>query len=1006
MVTRFEIATRRGLRDARGEHAAAQVRDFLHLNVEAVRTREVYKVEGELSAEEAERVLGELTDPVLHRGAIGRVDDGPFDAAVTVAYKPGVTDPVGKSAKVAVEDTIGRPLGGDATVFTSRVYLFEGLDREGAERAARELLHNPLIESAVVETPADWAASEPDLSVPRVEAHERPPVATVDLSGSDDQLLDISRKGLLALELKEMQAIRDWFQGEGLSEARRAAGLGAAPTDVELECLAQTWSEHCKHKIFNATITYLEDGYRDSIPSLFKRYIRGATEAIDEKLKATPEGSWLKSVFHDNAGVVAFDEVQHLVFKVETHNSPSALDPYGGAITGIVGVNRDPFGTGRGADLLANVWGYCFASPYWEGELPKGLLHPKRIRDGVHHGVIDGGNQSGVPYGRGWELFDSRFLGKPLVFCGTVGALPVTIDGTPGEEKGARPGDLIVMAGGRIGADGIHGATFSSAALDESAPVQAVQIGDPITQKILFDFLLEARERGLYSAMTDNGAGGLSSSIGEMAETPGGAELDLSKAPLKYAGLAPWEVLVSEAQERMSLAVPPEKIDEFLALAKDRTVEASVLGSFTDTGVFHVKWGDETVAWLDMGFLHGGDPDLDLTARWTPPELSEPEGPRPEDLNEALRGVLSRFEICSNEDKARHYDHEVKGLSVIKPWVGVNQDVRAEATVFLGRHGSLRGFVLSEAVNPFLSDLDAGAMAWQVVDEAVRKQLCAGARLDRIALLDNFCWPDPVQSERTPDGEFKLAQLVRACGALHDACVAYGTPLISGKDSMKNDSTMGGVKISVPPTLLCSAIGQIDDVNESITLDFKAAGDLVYLLGETADETGGSAYYRWLGESFHGLKPALGEPAPHVGSKLPMLDTSRTLPLYRAFESAVRAGLVRSAAAPAKGGLAVSLALQAVAGGLGAELELDGCEDLAALPADSALFAESNGRFVVTVKPGDAGAFEAALKGQPCRRIGTVSDSPRLRASLGGRALLDSDLDSLREAWRSPLAQA
>jgi len=1006
VVTRFEIATKRGLRDARGEHAAAQVRDFLHLPIESVRTREVYKVEGELSADESARVLHELTDPVMHEGAIGRVDDGGFDAAVTVAYKPGVTDPVGKSAKVAVEDTLGRPLGGDSTVFTSRVFLLEGVDRGGAERIAAELLHNPLIETALVETPEDWASTEPDSSVPRVDAHERPAVETYDLGGSDDQLVEISTKGLLALTLKEMRTIRDWFRETGMTEGRKAAGLGDQPTDVELECLAQTWSEHCKHAIFNATITYHEGDYTEVVPSLFKKYIRGATETIDEKLKASPEGTWLVSLFHDNAGVVTFDEQMHLVFKVETHNSPSALDPYGGAITGIVGVNRDPFGTGRGSNLLANVWGYCFADPAWEGELPKGLLHPKRIRDGVHHGVIDGGNQSGVPYGRGWELFDSRFLGKPLVFCGTVGSLPVTIDGTPGEEKGARPGDLIVMAGGRIGADGIHGATFSSAALDESAPVQAVQIGDPITQKILFDFLLEARELGLYTAITDNGAGGLSSSVGEMAETPGGAVLDLSKAPLKYAGLTPWEVLTSEAQERMTMSIAPERIDEFLELAKQRTVEACVLGVFTAEKVFHVKWGDETVAWLDMEFLYEGQPDLDIAARWVAPELSEPEGPRPEDMNAVLRGLLSRLEVCSNEEKARHYDHEVKGLSVIKPWIGVHQDVRSEATVFLGRHGSLKGFVLSEAVNPFLSDLDAGAMAWQVVDEAVRRQLCAGARLDRIALLDNFCWPDPVQSEQTPDGEFKLAQLVRSCGALHDACVAYGTPLISGKDSMKNDSRMGGVKISVPPTLLCSAIGQIDDVNDALTLDFKTAGDVVYLLGETADETGGSAYYRWLGMSFHGLKAEIGQAAPHVGTKLPMLDTAKTLPLYRALESAMTKGLVQSASAPNKGGLATSLALCAIAGELGAELDLSGCEDLAALPADSALFAESNGRFVITVKPDDAKAFESCLDGQPCRRIGTVTEEKRLVAKLGDGKALDTDLDSLRSAYKEPLSHA
>ncbi|NIM01864.1 MAG: hypothetical protein GTN89_13780, partial [Acidobacteria bacterium] len=673
----------------------------------------------------------------------------------------------------------------------SRLYLLRGVSTEAARRVAEDLLANPVIQTIDIAPWREWLASEPDLTVPRVEGGSVPPVEHIDLSGDDAELERISREGLLALTLREMRAIRDHFD-TAAGDARRAdAGLDSRPTDVELECLAQTWSEHCKHKIFNATVTYREpDRPDETIGSLFKSCIRGATEAIDRRYRETHGESWLVSVFHDNAGVVTFDDDMHLVYKVETHNSPSALDPYGGAITGIVGVNRDPFGTGLGSDLLVNVWGYCFASPFHDGDLPEGLLHPRRIRDGVHQGVIDGGNQSGVPYGRGWERFDARYLGKPLVFCGTVGALPVTVAGQPGEQKRARPGDRIVMVGGRIGADGIHGATFSSAALDESAPVQAVQIGDPITQKRMFDFLLEAREAGLYSAITDNGAGGLSSSVGEMAEGSGGARLDLTHAPLKYQGLAPWEILVSEAQERMTLAVPPEQVDGLLELARRREVEATDLGEFTDDGYFEVLHDGRTVALLSMEFLHEGDPDLELRATWEPPRFDEPRD-RAIDLEATLPAMLGRLNLCSGEDKARHYDHEVKGLTVIKPFVGVRQDVPADATVSLARHGSMRGFVLSEGINPFLSDLDTRAMAMSVVDEALRKQLCAGARLDRIAMLDNFCWPDPVRSEETPDGEYKLAQLVRACRGLYDAVVAYGTPLISGKDSMKNDSTHG-----------------------------------------------------------------------------------------------------------------------------------------------------------------------------------------------------------------------
>jgi phosphoribosylformylglycinamidine synthase len=1005
VIHRIEIATRPGLRDARGEHTAGRIRDFLNIPVGGVRTRNVYHLEADLGDEELDRVVRELADPVLHLGAVGRVDDGPFDASITVAYKPGVADPVGKSALVAIEDTLGRPLGDGAAVYTSVLYLLDGVGRAETERITSDLLANPVIQTARIQTHQEWCKSPPDLSIPKVVAAARPPVRGVDLSGDTAELQRISRVGLLALSVEEMEAIRDHFHRAGNEERRQAAGLGSDPTDVELECLAQTWSEHCKHKIFHATISYREgDGPVETIHSLFATYIRGLTEEIDRQLVEREGRSWLISVFHDNAGVVAFDDEIHLVYKVETHNSPSALDPYGGAITGIVGVNRDPFGTGRGADLLVNVWGYCFASPFFQGELPPGLLHPKRVRDGVHSGVIDGGNQSGLPYGRGWELFDHRYLGKPLVFCGTVGSLPVAIAGTPGEQKAARPGDAVVMVGGRIGADGIHGATFSSAALDDSSPAQAVQIGDPITQKMMFDFLLEARQRGLYSAITDNGAGGLSSSVGEMACAPGGARVDLSRAPLKYAGLAPWEVFLSEAQERMTLAVPPESIEPFLELASRRQVEATVLGEFTDDGYLEVSWGEETVGLLEMEFLHDGVPEMHLTARWQPASFAEPET-RPDDLNAVLGELLARPNLTSGERKARHYDHEVKGLTVIKPYVGADADVPAEATVFLARHGSLRGLVLSEGINPFLSDLDPEAMAATVVDEAVRRQLCAGARLDRIAALDNFCWPDPVQSETTPDGELKLAQLVRACRGLYATCRGYGVPLISGKDSMKNESTMGGVKICVPPTLLLSALGQIDDVREALTLDFKQPGDVLFVLGVTGDHTGASEYYRYLGVR-DALPPGPGRPAPYVGSRPPTVDVSRSLPLYRALEKAIRSGVVRSAATPARGGLGVCLARCAMAGGLGAEIDLDLCPGANELDPDHALFGESNGRFVIAVASADAEAFADHFTDLPCAAVGEVTAAPRLLLRSVHGTLLDTDLEVLKRRFREGLEHA
>ncbi len=1006
MIQRIEIAVRPDQRDARGDHVAGQIRDYLDIPVKRVRARDVYHVDAELSDAEAERVVTEFADPVLHRGAVGRVDGEEFDVAITVAFKPGVADPVGKSARVAIEDTLGRELGEGDAVYTSTLFLLEGADLEQAQRIASGVLANPLIQTIEV---ADWpsfSTSPPSLAIPKVVSEGRPEVQAIDLSGSDEELTRQSREGLLALSLAEMKAIRDQFLRVGDDPRRQALGLGHRPTDVELECLAQTWSEHCKHKIFNATIHYREgDGPPETIDSLFGRYIRGTTEAVVANLEAAGEPSWLVSVFHDNAGVVEFDDQIHLVYKVETHNSPSALDPYGGAITGIVGVNRDPFGTGRGADLIENVWGYCFASPFYDGPRPSGLLHPRRIRDGVHHGVIDGGNQSGIPYGRGWELFDDRYLGKPLVFCGTVGSLPVTIDGKPGEQKFAAPGDVIVMVGGRIGADGIHGATFSSAALDESSPSQAVQIGDPITQRMMFDFLLEARDLGLYSAITDNGAGGLSSSVGEMAEGPGGARLDLALAPLKYAGLAPWEIFLSEAQERMTLAVRPEKMPALLELAERRAVEATALGEFTAEPFLHVVYDQQTVAYLPMEFLHDGLPEMVLEAHWEPPEFDRPERSEVVDCARTLLDLVGRPNLASGERKARYYDHEVKGLAVVRPFVGVHNDVPAEATVSLARHGSTRGFVLSEGVHPFLSDLDTHAMAATVVDEAVRRQLCAGARFDRIAALDNFCWPDPVQSDGTPDGPYKLAQLVRACQGLAESCIAYGIPLISGKDSMKNESTLGGVKICVPPTLLLSAIGQIDDVRQAITLDWKRPGDVLFLLGKTRDELGASEYYRYLGERDERVAE-LGGPAPYVGGAAPTVDTERFGRTYAAYSEAAAAGEVRAAATPTRGGLAVALARSGMAGRLGCELDLDACPGAADLDSDVALFSESNGRLLVSVAEENAEAFARRFTGLDYGRVGRVIEEPVLRVRRPEETSLEIDVEALRKRFQGGLADA
>jgi phosphoribosylformylglycinamidine synthase len=884
-------------------------------------------------------------------------------------------------------------LGPEEAVYTAVQYLLTGspIGRADAQRLATGLLANTLIQTVRVYAADEWRRSEPRTEPPRIREAPRADVRAYNLNVPDAELLEISRRGILSLSLEEMRAIRDHFNRPEVRAHRTAAGLSPDPTDVELECVAQSWSEHCSHKVFAATVDYTDAaGRRREIRSLYKTYIKAATRAIAERV------GWLVSVFTDNAGVIRLNDRLNLVYKVETHNSPSALDPYGGAMTGIVGVNRDPMGTGMGASLLANVWGYCLGSPFYQGDLPEGLMHPRRIRDGVHQGVIEGGNQSGIPWARGFEVFDDRFLGKPLVYCGTLGIIPAVLNGRPSEEKSVRPGDRIVVVGGRTGKDGIHGATFSSEDLHEHSPAQAVQIGDPITQRKMYECLLEARDAGLYRCITDNGAGGLSCSVGEMGRMSGGADLDVALAPLKYQGLLPWEILLSEAQERMTLAVPPDHVDAFLDLCRRRDVEAAVLGTFTDSGVFQVRCGDRVVGRLDMDFLYEGCPVMTVPAVWSPPEVPGPAMPQARRLDRLLLDLLGSLAGCSREFKSRQYDGEVKGLSVVKPYVGRRSDVPSDATVMRVGYDSHEGVLLAEGINPFLSDLDPYAMMASVIDEGVRRIISAGGRLGRIAGLDNFCWPDPVLSDKTPDGPYKMGQLVRANEALYDVTVAYGVPCISGKDSTKNDSTRGGRKISIPPTVLFSTLGMTDDVRRAVTVPAKRAGDLVYVAGMTRSELGASALYRLLAEQ-------QGRPRDY-GGQAPQLDIPRALALYEAMARATAAGLFRSSHTPTRGGLAVALAMVALGGDLGIEAVLAGLPAEGSLSDAEMLFAESNSRFVITVAPERRAAVESLFVGLPLARVGQVVAEPRLRVrGQSGRMVLDCPLAKLRTAFRKTL---
>ena len=990
MAYRIEVAYNEGVRDVPGEKLKKRIKGDFGLSVDA-HVADVYTVAADIE----KRVIDVLAtdafiDPVTQTGYV----DGPApteaDWVVEVGYKPGVTDNVGRTAREVIEGLCGRKFQEGEGVYTSKLFFLKGrLEEKDVVKIAEGMLANTLINRYTYK-PRDLYKKDGGMGVyvPRVTFTHEPVVDTFPLTASLDEMMKINRERTWALSRDEIAAIHRHFLKKKVGEEREQVGLTPSPTDVEMEVLAQTWSEHCKHKIFNATIKYEEGKNVRTIDSLFKSYIVGSTDAI-RKQKGRKD--FCLSVFKDNAGIIRFNDKFNLAFKMETHNTPSALDPYGGALTGIVGVNRDPFGTGKGAKLAFNMDIFCFAPPDYKGEMPPRLLHPKRVLDGVREGVEHGGNKSGIPTVNGSLVFDKDYLGKPLVFCGTCGIMPRFIKGKPTHVKGARKGDAIVMVGGRIGKDGIHGATFSSEELSEVSPTSAVQIGDPITQKRMTDFLLIARDLDLYTSITDNGAGGLSSSVGEMAQDTNGCIIHIDRAPLKYQGLSPWEILLSEAQERMNVAVSPEKLDEFMALSEKMNVTSTVLGEFTDSGKLHVFYKGETVAYLDMDFLHNGLPRMNLPARWVRVIRDEPPVKEPADYSAALKQVLRRWNVCSKEYVVRQYDHEVQGGSVVKPLTGRQDNGPSDAGVVRPDLDSPRGVVVSHGICPKYSEFDTYNMVACAIDEAIRNNIATGGSMGRMALLDNFCWSDPVVSERNQEGPYKLAQLVRANMALYDYTTLFGTPCISGKDSMKNDYMFNDIKISVPQTVLISAISVIDDIRRAVTMDFKEEGDLVIIVGKTYGEMAGSEYL-----ALSGLH---GNIAPRVRGR-----TAKTT--YNRLEKAIRSGIIRSCHDISDGGIACALAESSFAGGLGIDVDLSKVPSIGVYRDDLLLFSESQSRFIVSVKEGDFGAFEKTMKGVAYGVIGHVRKGDVFSIKgLHGPTIIEARIGELRDEWLAPFRE-
>jgi phosphoribosylformylglycinamidine synthase II len=980
MPCRVEVGLKPGLFDARGERTKKQILHAFPSLCEhpSILCIDVYNIDSD-NLDDA--VLAEaFCDPVIQEIAVNEPLSTDFDWYIEIGYRPGVTDNVGHSGKYTLKLITGKEI----QVYSARAYLIKGaMSRELATTIARECLSNSLIQNFRVLDPHEILTIEP--YIPVVDIDHEPQVEHLCLEVADEDLIRLSQERTLALSVEEIKTISSYLNNPQILEKRSKMGLGSKITDVELECLAQTWSEHCKHKIFNAEILYEEDGLTEKISSLFKTYIQKSTTDIRQQ---AGKDDICVSVFTDNAGVIRFNDEYNIVYKVETHNSPSALDPYGGALTGIVGVNRDPFGTGIGSKLIFNTDVFCFADPFYSDNLPPKILHPIRIFEGVREGVEHGGNKSGIPTVNGCIVFDNRYLGKPLVYCGTAGIMPARINGRASHEKHIASGDLIVMSGGRIGKDGIHGATFSSEELHEASPTSAVQIGDPITQKKLTDFLLRARDKNLYRAITDNGAGGLSSSVGEMAQLCGGCRIELDKPLLKYQGLSPWEILLSEAQERMTLAVPREQIDEFLELSKQMDVESTVIGEFNNSGYFHCTHGDVTVAYIELDFLHNGLPEMKLSARWEEKFQSDPATPVPDDHNEMLGQMLSRLNICSKEYVIRQYDHEVQGGSVIKPLVGKSCDGPSDAAVIRPILESNEGIVVSNGIIPRYSDIDTYHMTASALDEALRNYICVGGDPHHWACLDNFCWCDPITSEKNPDGAYKLAQLVRSNKALFTYTKAFNCPLISGKDSMKNDYVGPGIKISIPPTILISVIGKINDSTKAVSMDVKQPGHHLFILGPTKKELGGSEYFASFGM---------------VGSSVPKVDAHEAMNRYEKIHTAITNGIIAAAHDISDGGLAVSLAEMAFAGDYGLKINLGAIKTDGVLNDTEILYSETPSRIIIAVSPENAQEIEHIF-GKDAQFIGTSVEEKRLTiVGQDQNSIIDQEIQTLKKAWKEPL---
>jgi phosphoribosylformylglycinamidine synthase subunit PurSL len=1001
--SRLEISQNPELWDAKGETIKKRAKDYFNITFDEVHSVRVLSFDKSFESQDEKIIKDKLTDPVSERSIFNApiYRDFEFDHALLISWKPGVRDNVGATTKEMINSVVGA-----VNAYSSQYFVFKGGTKKEVEMIGKLMMSNHIVQNYQVVSKNDWNNNEGFGRItPKVIIPHEPGFMVFDKKLMTDKgIAAISDERNLYLNPNDIPVIRKYFSTPDVLERRKKFGLEQL-TDIELEYISQARSDHCNHNTFNGKFLYryIKDGQvieEKIIENLFKEYISDPTKRIASKK------SDVKIILDDNAGARVFNynsdgtEKNNYVITGETHNSPSNMEAYGGSITGIVGVYRDPLGTGLGAKLIMGAYGYVTGQRDYDGPLEQ-QLHPRRLQDGIIEGVRDGGNKSGIPTPFGVYIEEPEFIAKSLVYVISCGLMPSQINDRPSEKKRIIPGDLIIMSGGRVGKDGIHGVTASSEILDENTPAGHVQIGDPYTQKKMHDMILEARDLGYIRFITDNGGGGLSSSVGELSrlknqDLSSGAELYLNKVPLKYSGLDLWEILVSESQERMTLTIEPDSLDDFMALSKKHDVESTVIGKLTNSNALHIKNKKETVAYIETDFLEEEFPQWNFHADFVNADDRGLVEPNLDKLimehEKTFKKYLTRPNIASKEWIIRQYDHEVQGGSSIKPLVGIDNDIPSDAVVLRPDLDSRTGFVFTQNVKPRLSKIDTYDMITASIDEAIRSVLAVGGTLDHLSGIDNFCWPCISENKDNPDARHKAGQLVRANFALKDFMNAYEIVLLSGKDSMycdskvMNNETKKTQRISNLPSMMFSLVSKVKDVSTCISCDAKESGNLVYIVGEIGDECGGSEYYSMLGE---------------IGRNVPKTNFVEYLTMYKQFED-VRNKEYMESIKVVKDGLATSIFLMAKGGNVGVDIDLSNVKTSDKIKRDDTImYSESTGCFLVEVRKENKEIFEKEM-GQYVSCIGKFNDTGYFKIKgLNGSQIMYENVKELAYVWKS-----